>query len=206
MPRPPIPDVFVTVQDGALGILPPPSENVHLKVGVATRGDVNVVTPVSTLQQAKDLFGGGPLVESLAVALAIGGPPVFAIRGNASVAGSITAGDAIRTGTGSLAASGAPVDSYDLRVRITTSGGLGTARFQYTLDGGDTYSPEILVPSGGTYTVEDTGVTLTFTEGPSGTSFVAGDEYRFRTTAPAMTTTDLVAALDAALADRKSVV
>jgi len=201
MPRPPIPDVFVTVQDGALGILPPPSENVHLKIGVATRGDINAVTPVSTLQQAKELFGSGPLVESIAVALTIGGPPVFAIRGNASVAGVITAGPATKTGTGDIAAGGTPVDSYDLRIRITNSGGLGTARFQYTLDGGDTHSPEILVPSSGTYAVEDTGITLTFTEGPTGTPFVAGDEYRFTTTPPAMTAADLVAALDAALAD-----
>lgn len=201
MPRPPIPDAYVTIQDGALGILPPPSENVHLKIGVAQSGPFNTIVPVSTLEQVRQTFGRGPLAEALAVALAIGGGPIYAVRGNASVAGTVTAGTHSRSGSGNITVTGSPLDAYELLVRITAAGETGTARFQYTLDGGDTWSPETLVPSSGTYSVPDTGLTLNFANGAAPPSFAAGDEYRFTTTAPAMNLVDLNTALDAVLAD-----
>lgn len=201
MPKPPIPDVYLEIQDGALGLLPPPAESIHAKIGVAQAGPLNTIVPVTTLQQVRDTFQRGPLAEALALALAIGGGPIYAVRANASQPGSVTATGTSKTGSGNVTVTGSPNDSYEVIVRITRAGETGTAAFQYSLDGGDLWSAETAVPASGTYALPDTGLTLNFTNGATPPSFAAGDEYRFAATAPAMQLSDLVAALDALLAD-----
>lgn len=204
MPQPLLPDAWFDIQDGSLGILPPPTDGVSAKVGGASSGPVNQIVSVTSLQQVRDTFVSGPLAEALATHLALSGAPVYAIRVNASVAGTTGSVTKSGTGTGNLTVSGAPNDSYSVQVRITRAGtnlAAGTAAFQYTLDGGDNWSAEIAVPTGGTYALPSTGLTLTFVNGGSGTSFEVGDTYSFTTTAPAYTLTDLNAAIDVLLAD-----
>jgi hypothetical protein len=158
---------------------------------------VNQVLAITSTKQAKEVFGGGPLPEAIAVAIAQGAGLVYAVRANASVAGTIGTVQKTGTGTGNLSVTGSPNDAYEVVVRITRAGARGTAAFIYSLDGGDTYSPEIAVPSSGTYALPGTGITLTFTDGASGTSFEVGDTYTFTTTAPAYSLADLNAAIDA---------
>ena len=204
MPQPLLPDVWFNIQDGSLGILPPPTDGVSAKIGVATSGPVGQIVSVTNLQQVRDVFGSGPLAEALATHLALSGAPVYAIRVNASVAGTISSVTKSGTGTGSLAVTGSPLDAFDVQVRITRDGvnlAANTAAFQYSLDGGDTWSPEIAMPTSGTYAIPGSGLTLTFSNGTSGTSFVNGDLYRFATTAPSYTLTDLNAAFDVLLGD-----
>jgi Baseplate J-like protein len=89
------------------------------------------------------------------------------------------------TGTGSLTAAGqggispASASSYTVVIKIVTSGELGAGVFQYSTDGGVTYSGNVTIPSGGSYAVTTTGATVTFVSGPTGagTSFIAGDQY-----------------------------
>jgi hypothetical protein len=196
----PLPGVSINVQDGNLGVLPALGEGVHVKVGVAQQGPVNQVLAITSTKQAKEVFGGGPLPEAIAVAIAQGAGLVYAVRANAGVAGTIGTVQKTGTGTGNLSAAGSPNDAYEVVVRITRAGGRGTAAFIYSLDGGDTYSPEIAVPSGGTYALPGTDITLTFTNGASGTSFEVGDTYTFTTTAPAYSLADLNAAINALFA------
>lgn len=83
--------------------------------------------------------------------------------------------------------SGTPTDTYDVRGEITKEGGRGVARFKYSLDGGNTYQANNLVPSDGVFTFTNSGVTLTFanaTQSSSGT-------FSFRTNGPEMNTSDL---------------
>ena len=190
-----LPGVTINVQDGNLGVLPALGEGVHVKIGVASQGPVNEVVAVSDTKRAKEVFGSGPLLEAIGVAFAQGAGAIYAIRVNASVAGTVSSVTKTGSGTGTLAVTGNPLDAYEVVVHITRAGGLGTAAFVYSLDGGDTYSPEIAVPSGGTYNLPGTGLTLTF----SG-QFQAGDKYRFTTTAPGYSLTDLNAAIDALFA------
>jgi hypothetical protein len=194
-----LPGVSINVQDGNLGVLPALGEGVHVKIGVAQQGPVNQVQAITSTKQAKEVFGGGPLPEAIAVAIAQGAGLVYAVRANASVAGTIGTVQKTGTGTGNLSAAGSPNDAYEVVVKITRAGNRGTAAFVYSLDG-DTYSPEIAVPSGGTYALPGTGITLTFTNGASGTSFEVGDTYTFTTTAPAYSLADLNAAIDALFA------
>jgi len=204
MPQPLLPDAWFSIQDGALGILPPPTDGVSAKIGVATAGPVNQIVAVTNLKQVREVFQGGPLAEALATHLALSGAPVYAVRTNASVAG--TAGSVTKTGsgTGTMTVAGAPLDAYSVQIKITRDGtnlAAGTAAFQYTLDGGDNWSPEIALPVSGTYILPGTGLNLTFANGASGTSFVKGDLYSFTCTAPAYTLSDLNASLDVLLGD-----
>ncbi|MCS7069095.1 MAG: DUF2586 family protein [Meiothermus sp.] len=204
MPQPLLPDVWFDIQDGALGILPPPTDGVSAKIGVASAGPVNQIVAVTNLKQVQDTFGSGPLAEALATHLALSGAPVYAIRTNASVAGTVSSVTKTGSGTGSLAVSGAPLDAYQVQVELTRSGtnlAANTAAFRYTLDGGDNWSPEIALPVSGTYALPGTGLTLTFSDGGSGTSFAQGDQYSFTTTAPSYTLSDLNTSLDVLLGD-----
>lgn len=87
-------------------------------------------------------------------------------------------------GSGSLSVSGAPVGAYDVRVKISTAGEIAAAQFQYSLDGGVSYSGAIAMAPAGTYVLGSTGVTLQFVADPpaageSVTSFEVGDIYSF---------------------------
>lgn len=93
-------------------------------------------------------------------------------------------------GTGSLSLSGYSTVERDVAVKVSTSGELGTAQFQVSVDGG-AYGVAATVPSSGEYSLSGTGVTLVFAAGPTGagTSFVLGDIYSFELTTPSFPTT-----------------
>lgn len=199
----PIPAVNVTIQDGALGQLPEATDNIHVKVGVSSVGAVNTLYSIGDPKLLKDTLGTGPLVESASHALAIAGGPVYLVRIAASVTGAVGAVTKTGTGVGAIAIGGAPLDAYQLIVQVTRDGAnlaAATGAFKYSLDGGDVFSPEIAIPTAGTYAVPDSGVTLTFTDGV-GTSFAAGDRYVATATAPGFTSGDLATALNVLLAD-----
>lgn len=194
-----LPDVNVNIQDGALGVLLPSNDGASLKIGVASSGTVNTIYSLTTLKQVKDTFGGGPLAEALATHISMSGKPVYAVRVNASVAGTIGAITKSRALSPTITAAGTVVDAFEVIVKIAGAGDLGVATFQYTLDGGDNYSAETVVPSGGTFLLPTTGVTVTF---PAG-SYQVNDTYTFSTVAPAYTMSDLNAAIDVVLADKR---
>jgi hypothetical protein len=89
-----------------------------------------------------------------------------------------------------------PVDTYDIEVQILTGGALGVGAFRYSLDGGNSFSGSIGIPSAGKYVIPSTGVVLTF----AGT-FTAEDVYNGVTTGPGIINADLTTALVALRAD-----
>lgn len=90
-----------------------------------------------------------------------------------------------------------PHDSYEAKVRIDTSGTLGAGEFSYSLDNGNSYSPSITIPSGGTYEIPGAGLLLTFTPGAGTKFFEAGDVFEFTCAAPYHMTTALSAGFTA---------
>jgi uncharacterized protein DUF2586 len=107
-------------------------------------------------------------------------------------------------GLGNVVASSAaagPADQYEIIVQIITQGsipataGQNIATFQYSLDGGNTFSNTLAIPSSNTYVVGEAGeITLTFsnTGGTgAGTGFQPNDRYLINCTGPYYTTTDL---------------
>lgn len=104
-----------------------------------------------------------------------------------------TAAGGVAVGTGMIALSGSPTSAHPkVVVKIVTAGELGTAAFQYSLDGGTTFSANQTVPaSTGAYVLSATGVTLTFQSGPvgAGTSFGLGDTFTFALQVPSLPVT-----------------
>ena len=75
---------------------------------------------------------------------------------------------------GTIVASGVPLGTYSLRVKVVTAGSLGVAQVQLSTDGGVSYGSTTTVPSNGVVAVTGTGITLTFSNGPTG----SGDAFR----------------------------
>lgn len=278
-----LPDVTLTIADGALGQTPASVANAHAKIGVCSAGIVGTVYSFSDIGTAQATLGQGPLVDAIAHALTVAGGPVYALPANPSAVGTngsvthtgpgtgtvtaataalspaqsiaikITTGGANGTGLfaislnggaystpvatiagtfayavpgtlttitlaaatvwvlndiytidtlGAITLSGSgpaasnvtqvssPLDAYSVLVTITTAGGLGAGVFTYSVDGGNSTSGQIAIPSGsGKYAIANTGIVLTF----AGT-FTAGDTYAFSTTAAGFSTSDLTTA------------
>jgi hypothetical protein len=202
-----LPGVIQTIEDNGLGLVPVDNTRTRLKLGVCSSGSVNTLYSFSDKTLMRATLGQGPLVEALAHDLDQAGGPVYAMRLTGSVAGTAGSVTATATGTGTVTVSGAPYDSYSAIVEITRNGtniAAGTAAFVYSLDGGDTYSSELAVPTGGTYAVPNSGITLTFVNGGSGTSFVDGDRHTFTTTAPGYSTTNIADAMTVLKADART--
>src|SRR5579872_6713896 len=66
-----LPNVTVTVQDGGLGLITSPPENVYVAIGTSSAGTADTVTPISTIPVAQTTFGTGPLVEEIASVLTV---------------------------------------------------------------------------------------------------------------------------------------
>lgn len=199
----PLPGVGLSIQDFSLGAGTPTAEDPHVKIGTSAGGTANTVYSFGDPKAAKDVLLSGPLLEAVAEALAYAGGPVLAVPVTASTAGTNSAVTLTGTGvTPGLGVTGTPKDAYEVQVKIVTGGAVGTATFQISFDGGDTWhaggSTYATAASVTTFATE-TGLTLTFAAG----TYVAGDVYKFTSTAPAYTSADLNTALDAVLADAR---
>jgi len=97
-----------------------------------------------------------------------------------------------------------PYDEFDIIAEVTKTGTLGTAEWRYTLDGGESYTDSIVIPSGGTYSPANTGLKFTFTAGGGPVYFEDGDLFTLTTTPPHFAAADLSAAVTALKAGTES--
>lgn len=197
-----LPDVTVSITDGALGLSAGALEGLHAKIGVSSTGTANTVYSFGDQTTAKNTLGAGPLVEDTAFHLAVAGGPMLAVPVAASNVG--TVGTITRVGTSpnpGLTTSGTPRDKYDVIALMVAGGVVGTASFKISFDGGVTYSPVYATAASIATFVAATGLTLAWTAG----TYVAGDSYTFSTVAPTYSASDLNTALDALLADTREV-
>lgn len=184
----------ITTRDGGLG-LPVESANVPLVFGTSSLGVNNkVYFFFNGSSEVVSTVGRGPGAEE-AAALADSGGCIF-VKVQSSVAAAVgeVAYSRAGTSTGTVTVTGTPNDAYRVRVRFSLSGAASAGKFQYSLDGksnteGYGWSPEYTIPSGGTFTLPQTGLSLGFTG-----SFELGDVARSDCTAPHYSTTDLAAA------------
>lgn len=191
-----IPTITQTIRDPGLGVTPAAITS-YIFMGTCSSSTVATINAFSNPADAIDTLGQGPLAEDVCYDLAIAGGPVYAMRLTGSVAGAAGAVTPTRvsTSTGTVAVAGAAYDAYVVKIQIMGTGALGVALFRYTLDNGSTYSPNITVPSGGTYAIASTNLTLTFTAGAGPIIFEIGDLFTFTCTAPSFGTSDLAAGI-----------
>lgn len=195
-----VPGLSLTVQDGGLGVIDLTGSEYSAKIGTCSSGTVNTVYSISTPAQARSVLGYGPLAEACIYHIRSSGKPLYAVRATGGTAG--TASAVTQTGSGpAVTVAGAPRDSYQVIVEVTGGGILGAATMKYTLDNGDTYTPDIVIPAGGTYALGETGLTLTFAAG----TYVVGATYAITCTEPRATLGNLGDAWDALRADRTKV-
>jgi len=100
-----------------------------------------------------------------------------------------TAGGITVVGSGTagwVTQASSPIDGYSVLVTIGAAGGLGAGTFTYSLDGGNSNSAAIQIPSGGVYVIPATGIILTFAS-----TFVAGDTYAMACVTAGFGTTDI---------------
>lgn len=193
-----IPSLVQTIRDPGLGLVET-GQSLLCFMGTCSSGSVGQAYVISSPAAATDTLGFGPLVDDVCHTLLTSGGPVIAVRLNGSVVGSVGAvtKSAVGTSTGTVTAAGTPTNAFELVVHVTNTGALGVAYFRYSLDGERTYSDVMSVPTGGTYAVPHTGITLTFVPGAGPVIFERGDKYALVTVAPHYGSTDLAAGFTA---------
>lgn len=197
-----LPGQTFLVRDGGMGVL---SNGAVYPVvfGHCSAGASNSLYLSNNQNSLRDTLGQGQAVEqALPLITEAGGVLVMKTAAStAGVAGSVTA-TRIGTSTGTITVAGAPYDAFQVKVRIKATGTVATGRFDYTLEALNatpSFSEEITIPSGGTYAIPNTNLTLTFVPGAGAVFFENGDSHAFACTAPQYTTSDLATAFTAFL-------
>lgn len=145
--------------------------------------------------------GGGVEVGLHCIARAGG---VILVKPTHTTAGSNTSVTPVRVGTsvGTISVSGAAYYPHRVKIRIReTTSALGSGTFDYCLDAdsGDTFGAIRTIPTGGTFAIPGTGLTLTFALQTGTPDFEEGDVFTFQCTPAAVTTTDVGTAVTALL-------
>lgn len=189
-----IPTHKETVTDGALALSPASTDNVFAVFGTCGAGTAGTIYAFSKPGDVQTTLVSGPGVQAAAHHLSVAGGQLFVVPVNASVAG--TNGTVTVVGSSpAVTLSGTPNDDYQFIIKIMLGGTVGTATFQVSKDGGDTYSATITTAA--TYLVPGTGVTINFTAG----TYVVNDTESWTSVAPFYTTTDLNNAINLAVTD-----
>ncbi len=195
-------DVKVVIQDGGIGVVSDAGQGVHIKIGVSSKGNLDKLLSFSNqdIGAVEELLGTGPLPNSIRESFS-GAKVVYAIKAEADIPGEIGSIKNEASGTGVLNANGSPLDFYEIIVNVMKTGGLNLAEFQYSLDGGDTYSSRLTVPIEGNYEIPETGITLAFSEDVNdpANSFKEGDKHTFVCQAPQASMEKIFKAIDVAL-------
>lgn len=195
-------DVKHNISDGLLGFPKPTGDGLHIKVGVSPVVSDTPITILGSMDAAKikERLGLSPLADAAMDSVLGGASRIFCLPVAATTAG--TLGEVTHTGDGggSMTVEGSPHNAFSVIFKITAQGGLNTAAFVVSIDGGYSFTDEITVPMTGDYEIAGTGLKVKFMEAvaedekPS--SFLVNDTFTFTTTAPTMTNGDVLAAIE----------
>lgn len=180
------------ILDGALGVSPSPATGIFGAVGVCAKPTGGIIA-LTTAADAKEKLVDGPLCDVLVQALSMASTTVYAVGLEGTTQGNVGQVTHAGTGKATVAAEGNPRNDYEVIVTIEEGGLLNEAVARITLDGVD--QKHFTIPTGGSYEIPGTGITLTFTAAEE-SEFVAGDTYTLMTEAPKATNAEILAAVD----------
>ena len=171
--------VTMTFTDGGLGIVTGPlgGTKTQLMLGISASGTPNTVIPVSSPGAATRLLGGGPLWDAVYNRVGLSGQTMLAVPLPINSAGSCGAWTQQSTGAGVVSATLGPWQQ--ILVSCVTGGALGTAAFQFSVNG-SAYGATVVSAVGAgpwTYRVPGTLTTLSFAAG----SYVGSKIYTIAT-------------------------
>lgn len=186
-------DVRYSITDGQLQQTGQQGTGVHVKIGASSvvSDSQIIITGTMSAAKMKEKLGLSPLTDAVMDSVENGAGKILCIPVAASTAGTVTKVEAPEDVAGSVEISGKPCNAFKIIVKITGKGGLNTAAFCYSLNGGYSWSDDITVPTSGKYVMEEAGLELTF----SG-EFEIGQSYTCSTTAPMMTNGDILLAAE----------
>jgi hypothetical protein len=201
------PGMTTSVRDGQLG-LSGVLDQPPLIIGTSSAGTVATLYYHTDPNDAIDELGHGPLTEFGAHAIEIAGAAfLLKVTGGVDAANSAVTATRIGSSVGTITLSGSAYRDYSGAVEITQStDALGAGRFRYSLDyqaanpERATWSEELTIPSGGTYAMPESGLTLTFVLNAGTPDFEDGDVHTFTATCAHYNATNLSDGLTAALA------
>lgn len=179
------------IKDGSLGLGAADGSQDVLLLGTCTLGTANVPVSIVGSDKAAELLGFGPLAAAAAYIADRGGATVWCVPVTPSGAGSMGTWSTSPTTGPAVGNTGTPNDAYQVWVKITAAGAVGTAKARLSRDGGETWEPEFTTAA--TYPLTELGITLTFAAG----TYVLNEVYKSTATPPAYTSTELIAALAA---------
>ncbi len=199
-----LPGNTLNILDGGLGITSPATSRAHV-VGTFESGTANVPTLIGSQRQLKDTFGtNGPGNDTVGRILDLSGGPVLVTRttsstaatyGQASMVSSVSPG--ANNAIGTLVVTSAPKNDFAIVVNIIVAGVAGIlagTTFQYSLDGGKTFSPTIAAAA--SVALGSSGVTLEFGTGVTNI-YTAGATYTGTSKAAHYSAADITTALNA---------
>lgn len=195
-------DVRTTVSDGLLGFGAEKGTGIFVVIGASPVSAIDPITITANMSagKIKASLGLSPLADSIMDSMENGAGRIYCIPVKPSIDGSIGTVKAEKAGNGELEVSGKPHNTYEVIVKITGQGELNSAIFAYSIDGGVNYQDEQTIPASGAFAVPDTGMTLSFTESLTGAEsadpFQIGDTYTFKTSAPRMSNSDVLEAIE----------
>lgn len=181
--------------DGNVPSPPPNDSRTALILAPCSGGTPNTVYSIGSSEALAPL-GNGPGVETARLILEISGRPCL-VMPLTTTAGTVSSVTPAGVSPPVVTVTGSPTDVFDCRIEILVPGTLTTARFRYTLDGGNTWSDSLFTAA--SYPLADgSGLTFGFAAG----SYLTTHSYTFTATAPSFSASNLNAAFDAAsLAD-----
>ena len=195
-------DVKHHVTDGLLGFATATGDGKHIKIGVSPKVSDKPIVMTGDMEapKIKERLGLSPLADAMMDSNQWGAGRTYCFPVSASEAGTIGKVERKGDGGGGLTIDGSPTNAFNIIVKITAQGGLNTAAFKVSIDGGFSFTDEIPVPLTGSYEIEGTGLTLKFTEAATEdqkpSSFIVNDTYTAQTTAPTMTNGDVLDAIE----------
>lgn len=214
----PDPNVIVTVQDqGASAALAVPASKVQVKIGCAIGGTINQPYASSSPTAIQAYLVGGPLLEASGIVCQKGNtviaiPCPIVTKGAATAVQATVPGGSSSTITTTLDSTNGAWDAYFVVIKCTVGCTIGVAGgfVQVSLDAGRNFGAPIPLGTANTLvlgapfspaTVGGTGIQINFGAG----TLVAGDSWRFMTTAPQWDTAGVNAALAAFAASQYAV-
>ena len=202
--KPILPNAYVDIDNQNLGLIPGAATGIFAFTGVAYGGSAaaDAIVSVGNNNEVRSLIGYGELADKLIDFFNNGGKKAYAIpldETTAAVLGAVSK-TAIGASTGTItilaeAAQKVP-NGFSLKLEITKTGAAGVAKFKFSTDGGENYSPEIIVPTGLTYVIPTTFIEVTFVPGAGPVIFEDGDYHTSTITKPEASVADLETAVD----------
>lgn len=131
-------------------------------VGIIAAGVPGTLYAYTSGDDLVDELVGGPTVELAASILDNSDAEVVLSPAEIVIPGAVGSVAHAGTSISQVTFSGTPIDAYDLVVKMTKAGGLGTSQYQWSDDAGTTWSAVKATPGGGSELLGTTGVTAHF--------------------------------------------